>query len=207
MPKIQIVQGQSIPSVAKDYGFFWQTLWDHGDNAALKQKRQNPNVLFEGDEVVVPEKELKEVSKPTEAKHKFKRKGDPLKFKIQLKMMGKPRKNEDYVLNIDGKLIRGKTDGEGKIEQSVPGDATGGWLRLRDGKEQYPVRIGHLDPVDELTGVQQRLNNLGFTCGSEGGELDEGTQAALRSFQSKCKLNVSGEPDDATKAKLKELHP
>lgn len=207
MPTTQISQGGSIPSVAKDNGFFWETLWDHPDNAALKEKRKNPNVLFEGDEVFVPEKELKEVTKPTEAKHKFKRKGDPLKFRLQLMMMGKPRKNEDYVLVVDGKQIQGKTDGDGKLEATIPGNATGGTIKLRGGQEEYPVRIGHLDPIDTVSGVKQRLNNLGFTCGSEGDSLDEGTTAALQRFQTKFKLTPSGEADDATKAKLAELHP
>jgi len=207
MSKYQISQGESIPSVAKDNGFFWETLWDHPENAALKEKRKNPNVLFEGDEVFVPEIELKEVTKATEAKHKFKRKGDPLKFRLQLMMMGKPRKNEDYVLVVDGKQITGKTDGDGKLEATIPGNATGGTIKLRGGKEEYPVRIGHLDPIDTVTGVKQRLNNLGFTCGSEDDTLDDGTKAALQKFQNKFKLTVTGEPDDATKAKLTELHP
>ena len=136
MPKLQISQGESIPSVAKDHGFFWETLWDHPENASLKDKRKNPNVLSEGDEVFVPEMELKEVTKPTDAKHKFKRKGDPLKFRLQLMMMGKPRKNEDYVLVVDGKQIQGKTDGEGKLEATIPGNATGGTIRLKGGKEE-----------------------------------------------------------------------
>jgi hypothetical protein len=207
MPKIQIYQGQSIPSVAKDNGFFWETLWNHPENSALKEKRKNPNVLFEGDEVFVPELETKEVTKPTEAKHKFKRKGDPLKFKLQLLMMGKPRKNEEYVLVVDGKQFRGKTDGEGKLEETLPGNATGGVLRLRGGKEEYPVRIGHLDPIDTNSGVKQRLNNLGFPCGSEDDELDDDTRAALQKFQNQHHLEVTGEADDATKAKLGELHP
>ena len=207
MPKLQISQGESIPSVAKDHGFFWETLWDHPENASLKDKRKNPNVLSEGDEVFVPEMELKEVTKPTDAKHKFKRKGDPLKFRLQLMMMGKPRKNEDYVLVVDGKQIQGKTDGEGKLEATIPGNATGGTIRLKGGKEEYPVRIGHLDPIDTVSGVKQRLNNLGFTCGSEDDSLDDGTKVALQKFQTKFKLTASGEPDGATKAKLAELHP
>jgi hypothetical protein len=39
MPKYTIDNGESIPSVAKDNGFFWETLWNHSENAELKQKR------------------------------------------------------------------------------------------------------------------------------------------------------------------------
>ena len=207
MPKIKINSGHSIPSVAKDKGFFWETLWNHPENADLKSKRKNPNILYKGDEVFVPEKELKEVSKPTEARHKFRRKGEPLKFQLQLMMMGKPRKNEDYVLLVDGEQIQGKTDDEGILKATIPGNARGGTIVLRGGKEEYPIRIGHLDPIDTVSGVKQRLNNLGFTCGTENDKLDQRTKAALQKFQTRHELKVTGEPDSATKAKLEELHP
>jgi hypothetical protein len=207
MPKIVISQGQSVPSVAKDNGYFWQTLWNHPENAELKAKRKDPNVLFEGDELFLPEKELRWEARATEAKHRFKRKGDPVKFKIQLRLFGKPRANEDYVLQLDTGVFRGKTDGDGKIEVTIPGNSRGGSLLLQGGKEQLPIRLGHLNPVEEVSGVQQRLANLGFPPGNEDGEMSDRTRDALRSFQQKNKLQVTGEADDATKAKLKELLP
>src|SRR5512139_715846 len=110
MDKHIISQGESVPSVAKDNGFFWQTLWNHGENAELKAKRKDPNILFEGDELHVPELELRWETRATEAKHRFKRKGDPVKFKLQLLLFGKPRANEDYSLHLDTGIFRGKTD-------------------------------------------------------------------------------------------------
>jgi hypothetical protein len=205
--KHKVSRGDSIPSIAKDNGFFWETIWNHGENADLKAKRQNPNQLVPGDEVFVPEPDPKKVSKSTDAKHEFVRRGEPHKLKLQLKMLGEPRANEAFVLDLDGELIEGQTDGDGKLEQLIPGNARGGRLILQDGKEIIPIRIGNLDPVDVVTGVQQRLNNIGFRCGAEGGELNEATQKALRLFQEAHKLTVSGEADDATKAKLRELHP
>ncbi len=207
MPNHVISRGESVPSVAKDGGYFWQTLWNHPQNAELKAKRKDPNILFEGDELFVPELELRWETRSTEAKHKFKRNGDPLKFKLQLKQMGDPRANEDYTLQLDTGTFRGKTDGDGKIEITIPGNSRGGVLLLNGGKEKLAVRIGHLDPIDELSGVQQRLTNLAFPTGNEDGELSDQTRDALRRFQQKQKLPVTGEADDATKAKLKELLP
>ena len=80
MPTHKVAAGESIISIAKDYGFFWKTVWEHGNNASLKEKRKNPNVLLEGDEVFIPEKQLKKVSKGADATHKFKRKGEPVKI-------------------------------------------------------------------------------------------------------------------------------
>ncbi|MBV9763681.1 MAG: peptidoglycan-binding protein [Acidobacteriaceae bacterium] len=207
MGKMTVDLGDSIPSIAKQNGFFWETIWNHGQNAALKAKRKDPNILFPGDEVFVPELLLKEETRPTNAKHKFKLKGEQVKFKLQLLMLGEPRKNEPYTLLIDGKPYQGTTDGEGKLEHVLPADAQGGKLILRAGKEQYPVRVGHLNPIDEISGVQQRLNNLGFQAGDEDGQMNDSLKAALSAFQTKYKLNVTGEIDGATKSKLLECHP
>ena len=44
MPKYTIGDGESLISVAvKDYGFFWQTIWNHPENAVLKDKRKDLN--------------------------------------------------------------------------------------------------------------------------------------------------------------------
>lgn len=198
-----ISDGESVPSVAKDRGFFWKTLWDK--NPELKGKRKNPNVLLAGDVLKIPELDPATFSKPSDARHKFKRKGDPAKIKVKLSMMGEPRKNEKYVINIDGTVINGTTDGDGVLEQFIPGNAKSAVLLLDDGKEQHALNIGNLDPVDEVTGIQQRLENLGHSTGGELGEIGEATKEAIRKFQAKYNLEVTGEADAATKAKLSEL--
>jgi hypothetical protein len=205
MPKQPVGEGESTSSLAKKNGFFWKTIWDHGENAQLKSLRKDPNVLFADDEIFIPEKQPKDASKSTDQTHKFKRKGEPCKLKVQLMKAGKPRKNEKYTLNLDGKLIDGTTDGEGKFEHFIPGDSQTALLLLRNGQEPINLRLGDLDPCDKPTGIQQRLNNLGYDCGSEDGEVGDVTKNAIKKFQEAYKLNVTGEADDATKNKLKEL--
>lgn len=207
MPTYIVASGDSIPSIAKDNGFFWKTLWNRPENAELKQLRKDPNLLFPGDEVFIPEKELKEEDKAVDQKHKFKRKGEPLKIKMQLKMLGEPRKNEEYIIDIDGTKTRGTTDGDGKLEHLIPGNSRGGSLSLNGGKEVIPILLGVLDPVEELSGVQQRLNNLGLKAGAEDGQLSDETKSALKDFQERHELPATGEANDETKAKLKEVHP
>jgi hypothetical protein len=207
MPKHTIGQGESIPSIAVESGFFSDTIWNHPENAKLKELRKDMNVLMAGDEVFIPERELKEESGATEQKHRFKRKGEPHKLKLKLMAMGKPRANEEYVLDIDGQLIKGKTDAAGLIEQTIPGKARSGTLILRGGKEKQALNIGNLDPLEVVSGVQQRLNNLGFSCGTENGEMTELMTRALAKFQAKHDLPATGQIDDAVKAKLKEFYP
>jgi N-acetylmuramoyl-L-alanine amidase len=205
MPKRKVGVGETTSSLAKKKGFFWRTIWEHAENASLRAKRKDPNVLYETDEIFIPERETKTVSKGTEAQHVFRRKGEPSKIKMQMLQLGKPRADEDYILDVDGKQTNGKTDADGRLEHFIPGDAKSGKLIFKGGKEVHHLRLGNLDPLDQISGVQQRLNNLGYNCGGEMGKFGEKTREALKKFQAENKLDESGEPDAATKAKLEEL--
>ncbi len=197
----------SILSIAKQNGFYWSTLWNHPNNAQLKALRKTPEVLQEGDKVYVPKIDPKKETKPNEAYHKFKLKGEQAKFKIKLMMMDEARANEDYTLVIDGVIKSGKTDGNGMIQTDIPNDAKGGVLKLQKGKEQLPISIGRLDPHDSVSGVRQRLASLGYTPETDSASTDALPADTLKLFQGKYKLNVSGLLDAATKSKLQELHP
>ena len=55
-------EGECVGSIAFEHGFFPDTLWDHPNNAELKGKRGDPNVLLAGDVVHVPDLRPKEVA-------------------------------------------------------------------------------------------------------------------------------------------------
>jgi hypothetical protein len=119
-----------------------------------------------------------------------------------------PRANEPYTLTIDGETFSGTTDAKGYLRVVVPGNARHGRLVIgRPGdRVAYELLLGGVDPVDALTGIQQRLTNLGLSCGSENGRMGPLTRAALQEFQRRHKLPDSGEPDEATRTKLLEVH-
>jgi N-acetylmuramoyl-L-alanine amidase len=120
-----------------------------------------------------------------------------------------PWANAPYILNIDGKLSEGQTDGEGRIEVPIPPGARKGRLTMEPGTERekvYPLRLGHLDPITSLSGVVDRLNNLGYHNGSRPTEITPELREALRAFQKANNLQESGEADQATQDKLSEIH-
>jgi len=196
---------ECISSIAGQYGFFWKTLWFHPNNASLRSLRKDPNVLMEGDEIYIPEKTVKEEERPTDKKHTFIRKGIPSKFRIRILLNQEPRKNEPYVLVLDGKLIHGQTDGDGLIDIFIPPGSQQGKLSVGQGKTQqtFDLDFGHLNPVSEPSGAIHRLENLGYDCGLN---KEKGLPQALRSFQAQNGLAISGTLDDATKSKLVEVH-
>jgi len=70
----------------------------------------------------------------------------------------------------------------------------------------YDLRLGTIDPISSISGIQSRLNNLGFDCGAVDGVLGPRTEAALRAFQQAHDLPPTGEADAATQDALFRRH-
>ncbi len=204
----KVAPGDCMSSIAYAHGFFWKTLWNLGENAALKSQRKNPNVLMTGDLVHLPDLTVKQEPGATEKRHKFMLKGVPEKLRMRLLDVNhKPRHNLDYVIVIDGDSRRGKTDGNGELIESIPPDAKAGKIMLgKKLSEVIKLNLGHLDPISEISGIKARLANLGFYRGAIDGNLDDAGKRGIRSFQTKQGLPVTGDADDATQQKLLKMH-
>ena len=200
--------GDCIESIAAANGLFWETIWNDPRNQALRSVRKDRNLLLPGDRVFVPERRLKEESCPAEARHRFRRKGVPSRLRLILQDdEGNPRDGESYVLEVDGRLIRGKTDAKGLLQQPIPPTARRGRLIIGSGlkRAEFNLRLGQLDPVAEITGLQSRLRNLGYEC-AVNGSLDGQTRDAIQAFQAAQGLDETGDPDPATLARLEQAH-
>lgn len=209
MPQLHVAKvNDCISSIALEHGFFPDTIWNDPDNADLRRVRRDPNVLRTGDLVVIPDKRRKEDDKPTDQRHQFKRKGFPTTVHIRLLKNDEPRANETYQLVVDGQIHEGRTDGDGHLWIYIPANARKATLYVGDGesRDEYELALRHLQPVTEIKGLQQRLNNLGYPCGSEDGNLNAQTITAIRQFQKDVQLPITGASDNNTQTKLRELH-
>jgi N-acetylmuramoyl-L-alanine amidase len=211
----RVSQGECLASIASAHGLHWRTIYNHPLNAELRSKRPNPNLLYPGDEIVIPDPEQKEVDRSTDGRHQFVATSLTTRLRIKLQDRdGQPYTRARYVLTIAGNDKEGATDGNGMIEETIRADVTcatlRAWLRLSpdDPEEEFfwSLAPGSLDPVDTITGVQARLNNLSFFCGAVDNIVGPRTKAALRNFQSSAHLRVTGAIDDATRSKLRTLH-
>ena len=211
MPTITLAQGDCLSSLAIRHGFAPETVWQHGENAKLRERRVDPNALLPGDQLFVPEIEEKHEPVETDTVKTFKLSVGPLRLRVRLTRHGEPRAGEAYRLEYDqGSEFEGETDGDGFVDQPLPISATSAILRMvssegeGEEQEQYELALGHLDPHDELSGVQGRLRGLGHYFGEVDGELGPKTRAALRRFQAAKGLAVNGEADAATIAALRD---
>lgn len=215
MSTVHVVKpGDCLYRIARQYGFAdWHTIYDHPDNEAFRSKRPNPNVIFPGDRIAIPDKDVKEVVLPTTAKHKLRVRRPKVMLRVRLcSEQGEPLAGKAFTLELGDDLHEGTTDGDGILEAKVrPGDEQGELTVWGSGDREaerwaWSIRVGHLDPVEELVGVRQRLNNLGYCCAPTGSEPDDTLRYAVKGFQRLEGLEASGEVDDATRRKLVELH-
>lgn len=90
----EVSPGECIHSIAFEHGLFWETLWNHPDNADLKGAGRTPSLLMVGDRLTVPPKTEKKETRPNEQRHKFKRKGVPAKLVL---ILMRPSDEDDRV--------------------------------------------------------------------------------------------------------------
>lgn len=206
----KVIAGECLSSIGFDTGFFPQTLWELPENAPLREKRESPNILREGDEVYIPDVRIKQQTAAVNKRHRFKRKGVPEILRIRfLDEQGEPRSGLTYEFKIGDLSRKGETDEGGWLEEWIPPDAMEASITILDEtgetpiEEKYDVRLGRLNPYKDSDGVRRRLENLGIECG----ETEEDLSKAISSFQSRYDdLEVTGVADEKTVAKLKELH-
>jgi peptidoglycan hydrolase-like protein with peptidoglycan-binding domain len=207
----QVLEGEGTTSIAEEYGFYDRTIWSHPDNEELRKHRRDMNALLPGDELVIPDKRIKEVQRATGALYTFRLRGVPAKYRVQLVSRGEPIAGRPYVLTVDdAHELSGKTDSQGVIEVFVPAGSQSGVLRVdrSPDAEDLVVQIafGRVDPVEEISGVQKRLNNMGYNCGTPDGALNESTRAAIHLFQRRQELPETGELDNTTRELIARLH-
>ena len=212
----QVQEGDCLSSIAKANGFAdYQTIYQRPENADFRQKRPNPNIICPGDILFIPDLETKDISKGTDQQHVMKVKRPQVQLRLCLKDdQHQPYKGVKYHLRVGFNEYDGSTDGAGMVEQDIEADATDGEITIYPGGGSTPdqgytfeLQLGDLDPVDAMSGVDARLINLGF--GPPDAEVplsDDDRTEALKAFQDKFGLDVTGELTDETKSKLQESH-
>ena len=210
MPVHTVAQGECVSSIADKVGFCWETIWEHERNRAIRQKRRNPNALKPGDELFIPDPRRREESCSTTQRHTFRLKGVPVRFKLRvLNEQGEPRAGVPYKLDIDGKLTQGNLPEDGNLSEIIKPNAKKAKLTLTppDGiQENYEFQLGYMTPVNDISGAKARLKNLGYYKGSITATMDGESAEALRQFQERAGLPMTGEVDEATQAALEQGH-
>lgn len=66
-----IKRGEWLSKIAKKYGMSWRFLYYHASNEAFRKKRPNPDKVYPGDKLVIPDDTPRQVTVETGKKHTF----------------------------------------------------------------------------------------------------------------------------------------
>lgn len=208
MREYTVQQGETLEAIVarEGQGISLQAVRDEPANAALLSARQEDQ-LRPGDIVRFPDEEgdppLQVIA--TGMQHEFVIKSPKrrIRFRVCVKG-GEPYCGVPYKLDVEGEQFEGTTDDAGFLEQEIPGISRKGKLTIDE--QERELHLGALDPPHTKTGIQARLNNLGYALGAVDGIFGPKTIRAVKAFQYNNKLKVDGEAGPITRDKLVELH-
>lgn len=204
-------RGEHASGLAYAHGVSVETVWNHPQNAELRKKRTNPDVLAPTDVLWLPRKrEQAWSSVPAGGTVKFVASVPRQVIKVRIcGNDGKPLSGVAF--EVENAVVRppAKTDTDGTATFEVDVLTKSVVIRVPERKLAIPVLVGDLDPVSTLSGAIGRLRNLGY-CGHEPLGLATADSAAygeflLSWFQREHELPVTGELDQATQDKLAEV--
>jgi N-acetylmuramoyl-L-alanine amidase len=215
MPTEYIVrQGDCLSKLARRFGLTnWRTIYEHPNNADFRGLRSDPNVIYPGDRIFIPDREIRSESCATEQSHRFRRLGDETCVRLWLQdEEGNSLEGAAFRLEVGRRVQEGQVGADGLVELNIDPQEESGVLIVcldestPEATMTWHLGLGRLDPLDTISGVQARLNNLGFNSGPVDGIDGPLTQTAVRRFQEQYGLHVDGVAGPETQAKLEELH-
>jgi hypothetical protein len=197
----------------------WQRIWAHPENEALRQRRKSPHLLHPGDELVVPDVEIHEIVRPTDATHRIAVQTSSLvPLQLHLRSAGESSCGEVAwsLFDPDNRSVavaQGRSDAQGRLRALVPVTCTTLLLVTEEPEMAWQLRLGDLTDAREwrdqdsaplVRGVQGRLLGLGFDCGPMDGIHGPRTSAALAAFQEHVmsRSGTTGELDAQTTDRL-----
>lgn len=210
-----VKQGETLTRIAKQYSYSsWKSIYYDPSNSEFQKLRPNPDLIFPGDKINIPDIKPRKMTVGATRQHVFcvKREGEYFRLKIQNRK-GESWTGKKVVLDADGDMQEFTLDESGIVEFNL-GDKELSNAKLdvyTDDDIDYPshsieLKLGHLDPVEELSGVQARCNALGFDCGVVDGLNGKNTEKGVKAFQKAHGLVVDGIAGPNTKKKLKEVY-
>lgn len=200
--------GDHLDLIAHRHGLRAQDIWDHPKNADLKKRRGNPNILCCGDVLYLPETQTPWAPVSVGGNHRFQAAVPGTRLSVTFAVGGRPLAAKKCVVRGMPPPNEFTTDGSGKLEVTLPLTVQTVVVDFPDVPMARRIRVGHLDPVDEPSGVMQRLQNLGYASSRSAVDLSNPASLAplLRRFQQDSGLEPTGTLDSDTRDALEKAH-
>ncbi len=173
-----VAQGDTLTSLAAKSGAPRDVIWTNPKNADLAKTRTNPDVLLPGDMLYLPPPPDQDpTSLQVGSVNTF---VSPVEY-MPIQVLMPEFAGSAYTALADGTALDpGSVEPDGKLALAVPVDAGIVEVTFTSPAGLVDLLVGHLDPVDSLSGRRQRLQNLGYVVpepriadsSSSGGDSD-----------------------------------
>ena len=206
-------QGDHLARLAYVHGFDAAEVWSHERNAELREMGCKPELLAAGDILYLPIKPKEGLAFSAGTSNRYQARVPTVNVSLAFKDADRVLADEPYEvhgLGTDGsagQTQERKTDADGKVQLELPVTTREVTIVFPRQNVAYEVRVGDMDPVAELSGIQKRLENLGYLprereSASEGAYV----QGAIAEFQKQHGLSPTGTIDNDTSNLLRDEH-
>jgi hypothetical protein len=158
-----ICEGDYLLKLAFQYGFDADAVWNDEKNADLRAARQDHNILFPSDVLYIPDQIDKEPD------HKDLAIGTTNAFvsdvptvPLSIRFTDAQFASQPCTIDELEALSGLTTTGDGLLTFPVPVTMETATINFTELQISCVCHIGALDPIDSLSGMHQRLQNLGF---------------------------------------------
>jgi hypothetical protein len=202
-----VQQGEHLRGIAFRRGVTPDTIWSHPKNEALTKQRKNRDMLCPGDLLFVPGEPPEPLALSVGTVNAYQATVPKTPVKVHFDPKASEVANKPFEVHGAGgeKPLTGTVSGDGAVEFDVPVNVRWVEVVIPDAGIRTSIHVGDLDPIDEPSGVTQRLRNLGLLP-LKGDVSDEDIAAALRTLQKRNGLPPTGTLDDPTKAAVAAAH-
>jgi hypothetical protein len=190
-------------------GFDADAVWNDPKNATLKKLRGSPNILCTGDVLYVPDAGPREwLRLSVGSTNRFVATIPGIALNLAFSLGGKAVAGADCIVHGMPPPNRFTTDGDGKLALTVPVITQALTVEFPKIPLVRRVRIGHLDPSTEPSGVVQRLKTLGYFSPRTAVSPSDShaIERAVSEFQKDQGLPVTGQVDADTQSALEKAH-
>jgi hypothetical protein len=194
-----IKQGDYLSLLAHKLGFDADAVWNDPANAELRQLRPNPNILWPTDILYIPA----QIDKPpvthtlvTGQMNSFVA-GDAPTVNIDLTFGDAKLASQAFTIAELPDLTNLTTDADGATSFAVPVTQQVVTIVFSSDGSTFKCQIGNVDPINTLSGVIQRLQNLGFLAADD---IDASNLNVVRSALYLFKLSVAPGPSSSPSA-------
>jgi hypothetical protein len=231
----KVKTGETPRSIADVAGMTWQALakfnWNtdnpdeinkhlEEDVGCTKKTADGKNFIFDDSDdpgIIYLPKKWTQANLPTNQQHVIRVRFGPAKQLVEIRLYDDemvPYANKKYSLDLDGKKYKGRLTDEGKLIREVHEGAKSGtitlWLDEDDDEVKIEIPIEFeskpLKPEMNDEGAIVCLVGLGYSLGLDDSASSPKAVMAISRFQTDYDLPSTGELDDETRSKLKEVY-